>query len=248
MRRDFQTYVWLAGGRRMEDKDKGSGFVNDLLNKSTTRREFLKVGGKGLAGSILTVSLLNFLSGGSSLSAEEARKKVWATASGVIIHNPARCSACRRCEINCTIANDNKAHPYIGRVKIGRNLNFGPKGASAAYWSGDGQFGDWRIDGETCRQCKDPFCGNACKYGAISVDDTTGARVVDESKCVGCGECQLQCPWGMVVLDPETNKAKKCVLCYGDPQCVRYCPNGALSFVKWEEAVKLYKEHWLSHI
>jgi len=52
----------------------------------------------------------------------------------------------------------------------------------------------------------------------------------------------------MIVVDPEEKKSKKCLLCHGDPQCVHFCPNGALKFVPWDEAIKLYKEHWESHI
>jgi Fe-S-cluster-containing dehydrogenase component len=52
----------------------------------------------------------------------------------------------------------------------------------------------------------------------------------------------------MAVVDPEEKKSKKCVLCGGDPQCVKYCPNGALTFVPWDEVVKKYKSHWLGHI
>jgi Fe-S-cluster-containing dehydrogenase component len=232
----------------MDNEREKAGIVDEFVHKTTSRREFLKVSGKGVAGSVLTIGLLNFLSGCATTVPGQAKKRSWATASGAIIHDPSRCSGCRRCELNCTIANDGKAHPYIARVKIGRNLNYGQKGPSAAYWAGDGQFGDWKINGETCRQCKEPYCGNACPQHAISVDPDTGARVVDEAKCIGCGTCQRECPWGMIVVDPEEKKSKKCLLCHGDPQCVRYCPNGALKFVPWDEAIRLYKEHWESHI
>ncbi len=231
----------------MENDKREQDGMRTFLEKSASRREFLVMGGKGLAGSVLTVSLLNFLSGCATTPGAQA-KKVWATASGAIIHDPNRCTACRRCETNCTMANDGKAHPYIARVKIGRNLNYSSTGPLAAYWAKDGQFGNFRVNGETCRQCADPFCGNACPVGAISADPTTGARVVDETVCIGCGTCAKVCPWGMATLDNEEKKSKKCVLCYGDPQCARYCPNGALHFVPWEEAVKQYKDHWESHI
>ena len=84
--------------------------------------------------------------------------------------------------------------------------------------------------------------------GAIGVDKGTGARVVDEAKCIGCGTCQKACPWGMATVDPEKSKSTKCVLCYGDPQCAKFCPNGALKFVPWDEAVKQYKAHWETHV
>lgn len=231
----------------MDDEKKEAGGIGGLLEKTASRKEFLHLSGKGIAGSVLTISLLNFLSG-CATTPGEAKKRVWATASGAIIHDPTRCTGCRRCELTCTMANDNKAHPYIARVKLGRTLNYGYKGPLAAYWTGEGQFGNLRLNGETCRQCQDPYCGNACPVGAISADENTGARVVDVTKCIGCGTCQKACPWGMATVDPESNKSTKCVLCYGDPQCVRYCPNGALKFVPWAEAVKQYKSHWETHV
>lgn len=229
----------------MENDKHDGDDSTPFMEKSTSRREFLVLGAKGVAGSVLTISVLNFLAGCSTTGGQ--KKRVWATASGALIHDSTRCTGCRRCETTCTMANDGKAHPYVARVKIGRNLNYGKKGATAAYWTGEGQFGNLRLDGETCRQCAEPYCGNACPVGAIGVDATTGARVVDEEKCVGCGTCAKACPWGMATLDPEEKVSKKCVLCYGDPQCARFCPNGALSFVPWDEAVKQYKAHWETH-
>jgi Fe-S-cluster-containing dehydrogenase component len=231
----------------MDDEKKESGGIDGFMRKTSSRKDFLKMGGKGIAGTVFAASLLSFLGSAPAASGEET-KRVWATASGAIIHDPSRCSACKRCETNCTMANDGKAHPYISRVKISRNLNFGNKGPLAAYWTGEGQFGNFKISGETCRQCKDPYCGNACPVGAIVVDEETGARVVDVEKCIGCGTCQRACPWGMATLDPEYKKSTKCVLCYGDPQCVRGCPNGALKFVPWEEAIRKYQAHWETHV
>jgi Fe-S-cluster-containing dehydrogenase component len=232
----------------MDKGNEGFNGVERFINRTTSRREFLKIGGKGVAGTVLTGPLLSFLSGCATTGVGTGKKVVWATASGAVIHNIARCSGCRRCETNCTISNDGKAHPYIARIKIGRNLNFGPKGPTAAYWTNDGQLGNLKIYGETCRQCEDPYCGNACPVGAIVVDPKTKARVVVEATCIGCGICMRACPWGMATLDPEEQKSKKCLLCHGDPECARYCPNGAIKFMPWGEAIKLYKSHWETHI
>ncbi len=78
----------------------------------------------------------------------------------------------------------------------------------------------------------------ACPYGAIEIAATTNARVVNQDKCRGCKTCQGACPWAMTTFDTEANKASKCHLCGGDPQCVKACPTGALQYVPWADRTK----------
>lgn len=204
--------------------------------KKQTRRDFLKVTGAGVGGAAAAFALMQLFGGGGR------QVRVWETASGAIIHYPNLCTACRRCETNCTITNDGKAHAFISRVKIDRNLNYGPKGPTSNYFYEAGQMGNYAIVGETCKQCKDPYCGNACPVDAISEDANTGARIVDEEKCIACGACVRACPFGMIVQDTESGKSKKCTLCWGSPACVAGCPNSALQFVTWEEAIRVFRE------
>ena len=201
----------------------------------SSRREFLRLAGTGLAGAFAAAAL-----GCVSFDTRDGRKvKAFATSSGAIVHDPSRCVGCRRCETACTVRNDGKASAYISRIKVSRNLNYGIGRVSADYARQNGQLGNFRIVGETCRQCSHPACAEACPVGAISADKKTGARVVDERKCVGCGACQRACPWGIATVDPETDKSTKCLLCGGDPACVKSCPTGAIKFYPWEEAEAL---------
>lgn len=202
---------------------------------TSSRREFLRLAGTGLAGAFAAAAL-----GCVSFDTRDGRKvKVWATSSGAIVHDPHLCVGCRRCETACTVRNDGKGSAYISRIKVSRNLNYGIDGVSADYQRADGQHGNFRIVGQTCRQCSEPACGINCPVGAITADKKTGARVVNTDKCVGCGSCQRACPWGIATVDPETDISTKCTLCGGDPNCVKNCPTGAIKFYPWEEAEAL---------
>ena len=215
--------------------EKKQGFPRDR----TTRREFLKISGTGVVGAAAGIALYRLFGGGR---VEGARVRVYETASGAVVHLTERCSGCLRCETNCTTINDGKVQPYISRVKVGRNAAYGPDGVTLGYARAEGQMGNFRLVGETCKQCVTPWCGNACPVGAITADRTTRARVVNLDKCIGCGSCERACPFKMATVDPETKKSTKCLLCNGHPACVDGCPNGAIRFYGWADCVKLYKD------
>ena len=139
--------------------------------------------------------------------------------------NPDRCVGCQRCEINCTLTNDGCCSSYISRVKVTRNL-YSSRNGNGLYTENN-----WVYFPDTCRQCEDPACGNACPVGAIYADEG-GIRKVDQDKCVGCGACTAACPWHMPTVNPVTKKSSKCVMCGA---CVEGCPSGALSLIPWDK-------------
>ena len=63
-------------------------------------------------------------------------------------------------------------------------------------------------------------------------DEETGARVVDEEVCIGCGMCTAACPWNMPQVNAQTGTSTKCVSC---GRCAEQCPNGAIKFIDWED-------------
>ncbi len=83
-----------------------------------------------------------------------------------------------------------------------------------------------------CLQCEDPICKMVCPVNAITKDEKTGAVITDQSKCIGCKLCMIACPFGAISIDPVTKEVIRCDLCGGDPQCVKFCPTGALEYVK----------------
>jgi len=89
----------------------------------------------------------------------------------------------------------------------------------------------------TCRHCEDPPCVAACPRDALSQDEKTGIIHVDESACNGCNWCVAACNFGAMMLHPEKKVAFTCNACEEQPdgpQCVKWCPEEALTFVTAE--------------
>jgi Fe-S-cluster-containing dehydrogenase component len=201
-------------------------------NKSLKRRGFLKAAGAGGAG-----VLLGTVTGACSKTAVQ---EVFAeNALGMVIGDPSRCVGCRRCELACSEFNYGKAQPSISGIKVARNYNFGPRGIQLNFRRREGRYGNHRIIQDTCRQCPHPVpCQLSCRYDAIEVIPPANARVINQEKCQGCRICQRACPWGMPSFDEELEKATKCHLCNGDPECVKACPAGSLQYVPWKDRTK----------
>ena len=202
--------------------DKTIGKFDQALNTEMTRRKFMKISGKSLVGLSVSASLLS-LFGCTQEQVDSGEVTAWVMPTGLLIVNEAKCTGCQRCEINCTLVNDGVASSYISRVKVTRNLMDN---------NGHGTYqNDWVYFPDTCRQCEDPWCGNACPVDAIYSNDK-GVKIVDEAKCIGCGACVTACPWHMPTINPETKKSSKCISCGA---CVHGCITGALSIVPWDK-------------
>ncbi len=213
-------------------QDATQNDVISLIHKYITRRDFLV--GTAYTGLAVTAFSIIGCGGGGGIGAAAARQVYVANALGMVIGDQTRCVGCRRCEAACVSFNaDGIVQPAIANVKINRNISHG-----VTTTSGMGDFGNFQNVEDTCRQCPHPVkCQLCCPQGAIEVIPPVNARVVNASKCVGCGTCVQACPWAMPSLDGPANavttKAHKCTLCAGNPQCVQACPAGALQYVAW---------------
>ncbi len=217
--------------------------VTEIIRKQVTRRQFLK--GTGALGlGVTTFYLMGCGSSGSSAQ-DEPRQVFVANALGMIVAEPTLCVGCRRCETSCVAYNQGIVQPSIANVKVSRNQQFGVAGVTAnGFQRGDGDFGNFRSVQDTCRQCAHPVpCQLACPHGAIEVVAPVNARVVNVSKCIGCGICVSACPWDMLSLSgpvrASNTKSNKCTLCNGNPECVQACPSGALKYLPWSDRTKI---------
>lgn len=182
------------------------------------RRAFLKAGvtgfavlaGTGAAGDIL--EMIAFADG-----------KTLPLSKGVVVVNKELCSGCRTCEAVCSNYNSQgQASSSLARIILEKDY--------------------LKVDYEPnpCFQCVEPLCLPVCPVDAIIIDKKSGtnARIIDEDACVGCEQCIDAC--GSVFTPPrprydeERGISIKCHLCFGDPQCVKFCPYGALQF-RWSD-------------
>lgn len=207
----------------MSKEDTIAKKVDHFVNTEITRRKFLKISGKSMAGFAVASSMLS-LFGCTQKQVDEGLVRTWATPTGLLVVNEALCTGCQRCEINCTWVNDEEVSTYNARVKVTRNLMKNDRGGILSEDS-------WVYFPDTCRQCEDPYCGNACPVDAIYANDN-GVKLVDSEKCIGCGACTEACPWKMATVHPTTNVSGKCILCGA---CVEGCVSGALKNIPWDK-------------
>lgn len=107
-----------------------------------------------------------------------------------------------------------------------------------------------------CMHCENPPCVDVCPTGA-SYKRADGLVLIESTKCLGCRQCMLACPYGVRYLNrgqgayfktglippeeilyrrEEAGVVEKCTLCVeviekgGEPACVQACPVRARIF------------------
>lgn len=132
---------------------------------------------------------------------------------GLSIH-PQKCTGCVQCELACSYVKTGTFRPARSLIRV---HIFDELASYSPY---------------TCFQCREAWCMTACPTNAIAINADTGAKVVLEQPCVGCGLCSIACPFGTVFYNPDTHKAYKCDLCSGQPACALACPTGAIEYAE----------------
>ena len=123
--------------------------------------------------------------------------------------DPEKCVGCVVCEYACSWEKEKVFNPVKSRI---RAIRLDPLSNVAL----------------ACRACKGAPCVVACPEKALSQSTVTGVIMVDEEACNGCGWCIEACEYGAITLHPNEQKVIVCDLCDGEPECVQFCPEGAL--------------------
>ena len=133
-----------------------------------------------------------------------------------------RCSGCFACVVACMDQND---------TGPGGAERFRDVSAIGQAWSVTKSPGYVSL---ACMHCDDAPCIAGCPTGCLGRDGN-GLVVSDDSLCVGCHSCIINCPYGAPKFGAD-GKAVKCDGCaarveYGlIPACVRVCPTKALKY------------------
>lgn len=133
-----------------------------------------------------------------------------------------RCIGCKSCEAACKAEHGLGPGEYRNRV----------------VWLGDTEGPGLDFFTISCQHCDRPACLRACPVHpkAIEKDPQTGVVSVVESRCTGCGECVVACPYGAMGYDARDHHAVKCDLCSERranglrPACATACPPEAIRF------------------
>jgi anaerobic carbon-monoxide dehydrogenase iron sulfur subunit len=143
----------------------------------------------------------------------------------VLMIHPDKCTGCRNCELACSFGHEGVFRPAATRVH--------------AY--------SWEREGISvpmmCQQCGDASCVKVCPTGAMHQSSKTPGLVEwNASVCIRCRMCTVACPFGNAVYDASTGTILKCDICDGKPECVVFCPNGALEFADDTTATRSRKK------
>ncbi|MHA1271573.1 MAG: 4Fe-4S dicluster domain-containing protein [Candidatus Helarchaeota archaeon] len=125
-----------------------------------------------------------------------------------------KCTGCKLCAIACSLYHEAFISPFLSRMD---HIEFPSKELGFIFVP------------VTCQQCEEPTCMPSCPRDAYYRDSKTGAVLIDEEKCMHCRICVFTCPFGGVLVSLN-GRVFKCDLCGGEPECVKICPNEAITF------------------
>lgn len=153
-----------------------------------------------------------------------------------IYADPNKCIGCISCELACSASHMGLDVDTVYEMKLA-GKEVAPSRNKVV-----------KIDGKTapmqCMQCLDAPCLEACPIDIIKFEDDLVRYY--ESDCIGCGSCDMVCPYGAVVMAKNTKSdapisqmvALTCDLCggeAGDQACINICPTDAILLIDYDK-------------
>lgn len=218
--------------------------MSEQETSGASRRKFLKVLGSGV-GTGLVLIPIGYLEAAPAEAPAAAKEPGydWSKHYWGYAIDTTRCIGCVACQRACRAENgvpDGYFRTWVERYTIDS------KGEVRVDTCRDERtgFAELPDQGETvksffvpkiCNHCEKSVCSQVCPVGA-SYRTKDGVVLVDHKRCIGCGYCVQACPYGSRFINPNTEIADKCTLCYHRttkgmlPACVQACPKKARIF------------------
>jgi formate dehydrogenase iron-sulfur subunit len=153
------------------------------------------------------------------------------------------CIGCKACEVACKQWNQLPANNG-GVVQLSGNSYDNTGTLDGTTWrhvrfvedfSQDRTHGRWLMMSDVCKHCVQAGCLEVCPTGAI-IRTEFDTVVIQSDVCNGCRMCIPACPFDVIDINPVTNTAMKCTLCYDRmqagmvPACAQACPTDSIIF------------------
>lgn len=141
-----------------------------------------------------------------------------------LLVQPGLCDGCGICELVCALQHTGQWHPALSRIRIIEDRKYGLQLPLF------------------CAHCVSAPCVNACLMNVITKDKNSGWTVRNEMACIGCHACEIACPFGACFYNFIDEVVANCDFCGGDPACVKYCPQKALTYITVAEGISRKRE------
>jgi len=157
--------------------------------------------------------------------------------------DPTVCIGCKACEVACKQWNQLPAFDDGHRTMSGDSYDNTRK-LDGTHWrhvkfveqiDEDRRDGRWTMLSDVCKHCVQAGCLEVCPTNAI-IRTEFDTVVIQSDTCNGCKACIAACPFGVIDINPVSNTAQKCTLCYDrlqagmEPACSQACPTDSITF------------------